>query len=309
MRSWLFLMASLLVGCVGPSDTPSKVHDLRVLGVRLEPPEIMGPSCDGGIQANFALFPAPVTLTALIADPAGKGRALTYELRACASTDDGTCSRPGESTRLAFGTDAHDGELVLTTRPALTQVGDGGFLIQSVLAEDPFKGLGGVRMPLVLHVYAGTEEVFAQKLMVFSCKLFPGQIANENPVLPGITLPDGSAWLEGTPPTFTGPGAVALKTPDLAPYEVPYLVPSIQLLPVHLQESWRLAWYADHGAFSPESTGGVNGGGAVSANVTAWTPSSSDAAGSVRYWFVVRDGRGGMSWLARSAHFAPASKP
>jgi len=53
------------------------------------------------------------------------------------------------------------------------------------------------------------------------------------------------------------------------------------------------------------TTGGVDLGGQVSKHLTQWTPPSGAAEQEVHFWFVVRDGRGGLSWIRRTLHYLP----
>jgi len=310
MRAWILLAVAAL-GCVGPEDTPSNVHDLRVLGIQTDPPERMAPACsfDPSNPDGFLGLVAPVQVISLIADPAGGGRQISYALWGCADPADRDCSQEADRVLLSQGA-AQDGELVVTAAPLLAQLPDGTFLIQRVLEKDPYTGLGGLRVPLVLHLQAGTEEVWAQKLMVYSCKYFPDQEQNVLPVLPGVTL-GGGPLDAGVPPDLSGPGPFAFAPVDFRALEEPYVVPgfpeppSTTPVPIHLVESWKISWYADYGAFSPGTTGGADLTGGEGRHNTEWRPPFPGEARDVRFWFVVRDGRGGLSWLTRQARYLP----
>ncbi|HYX90905.1 MAG TPA: hypothetical protein VE782_05050, partial [Myxococcaceae bacterium] len=84
-----------------------------------------------------------------------------------------------------------------------------------------------------------------------------------------------------------------------------YVVPNFQLQPVDLVESWKIAWYADYGRFTPQETGGTDFGGTSSRHYVEWSPPEAAVERDVRFWMVVRDGRGGSSWLIRTAHYRP----
>lgn len=323
------LAACAALGCVGPEDVPSNVFDLRVLGVQLSPPEIMAPACirdvsDPQAQAALAAYAQPVVYTALLQDPAGGGRPIEYKLWACASTRDRDCSDKGE--RFLLAPDPQDpsdprtagpGELTVSIQPALLGVdlGTGDFsnsLLLNVLENDPYKGLGGIRVPTVLNVEAGEEEIFAQKLMVYSCNFFPERpgydgptmTPNENPVLPGVLLGD-DPWEEGEVPLLEGDGPFVMVPQDFADRQEHYVVPSFELQPVALVERWKIAWHADLGRFSPNETGGASYGGEDVRHRVEWLPPPDAREQDVNFWFVVRDGRGGVSWLKRTAHYKP----
>jgi hypothetical protein len=251
-------------------------------------------------------FLAPVKMTWLILDPgADGGRPIEYEVIACANPTDLTCSNAGDFKSLAKG--VHDGgELSLTFRPGLTLLDDGPLLAE-VVSQDTFRGLGGIRMPIVLHLKAGAEEIYAKKLMVFSCQFFPEMKQNVSPVLPGVTL-DGVEWGQSDRPVRSRPtdGGVVVKPLFFDDLQEPYVVPSFQLRPLKLVEAWKISYYADVGRFSPGDTGGVGFDGELGRHVTEWTPTSADQTErDVNFWFVVRDGRGGQTWLTRTLHYQP----
>jgi hypothetical protein len=303
------IAGSLLVlsmGCVGPADVPSNVRDLRVLGVQLEPPELMAETCTSDLDAFTTVAGASVVYTALIADPAGDGRAIEAELRVCASTDDRTCETPGERYVLQPlpPLDEVTGELS-TTLPALgeTELPDGPLLLK-VRERDPYGGLGGLRVPLVLHLRAGEEEIYAQKLMLYSCYFTPEQTQNVNPELPGVRV-SGAAWGPADVPILEGPGPFPMDPEPFDGRQERYFVPSFQLETLEMKESWKIAWHADYGQFSPQETGGTDLGGVEARHHVEWSPPEDAIERDVRFWMVVRDGRGGSSWLARTAHYRP----
>jgi hypothetical protein len=205
---------------------------------------------------------------------------------------------------LAQGSTA-ESELSLSLRPGDTQAEDGTPLLVRVQEKDPYQGLGGLRMPLVLHVQAGDEEVYAQKLMVFWCPVVEGMAANVNPVLPGLKL-DDAPWAEEAVPELRGPGPFVLTTEDVTALEEHYVVPGLRAQGVSLKEAWKVSWHASSGEFSIQVTGGADFGGQVGRHRTEWKPpEGSDSAQDVTFWAVVRDGRGGESWLRRRARWVP----
>lgn len=301
------LALSLCAACVGPEDTPSNVKDLRVLGIRMDPPELFADACPTGpsdIAVLGATLARPVRFTALIPDPAGDGRELDYTLWACASQSDDTCRQ--ERVELARGV-TRGGELVINLfpGPGAAQLPDRTFLAQRVLELDTYRGLGGLRMPLVLWVRGSNgEQIYAQKLLVYGCPFFPEMKANVQPELPGVLL-QGEPWEAGVPRTLSGPGPFRVEAPDLSALQEPYIVPSFELSPVSLQEAWKLAWHASLGSFSPNQTGGADFGGGEGRHRTEWRPPREAQAQEVRFWVVARDGRGGLSWVTRTVNYTP----
>jgi hypothetical protein len=290
------------VACVDPEDQPSKVHVFRVLGISTEKPELYASSCEQTPEA-FDQLAEEITYRALLVDPAGEGRSIRYELWACADTDDTTCSDAASRAKLAEGTTTA-GELVLPIRPGAVRVGEDRLLLERVLEEDPYKGLGGIRMPLVLHVTAGDEEVYAQKLMVFWCPLVEGMKENVQPVLPGLRV-DDAPWEEGTPLELSGPGPFLMTSEDVSALEETYVVPGLRLNAITLKEAWEISWHTTLGEFSPQVTGGSDFGGQQGRHRTEWEPAEGATAQDVTFWAVVRDGRGGSSWLMRRARWSP----
>jgi hypothetical protein len=308
--AWLVLVA----GCVGPTDDPSDVHDLRVLGVDLEPPEIMAPTCStSDPTVLLGAASAPITYNALIADPDGGGRTIDYELYACADPADLTCSNAWETIRLEVGTTAaaNGVETVLTLGLSpgpgslflpSTDGGNPTPLLAQVIADDPYHGLGGVNLPLVLHLRAGTEEIWAQKLMVYSCPYFPDMKPQTTPQIPGLQA-NGVEWPDGV--TGVTDAGLQITIDDVSKLEATYGVPSFNLQEVYLTESWVIDYYTTLGTFSPTETGGTDLGGQTSSHVSDWKLPSQASERDVTFWFVVRNGRGGESWTQRDLHYSP----
>lgn len=298
--AWVLLAA--LAACVGPTDDPSQVVDLRVLGVRFEPPEVMAPKCDLEDPSVFLAFAKRLAITWLIEDPKGAGRSIDYEVRACANTSDLQCDDDGDFAVLAKGRTTA-GELTLEQSPGLAMLADKPLLLE-VFEQDQFKALGGLRMPIVIHLKAGDDELFAQKLMVFSCQFFPVQKPNVTPELPGMNL-DATPWAADDVRELVGKGPFKLEPPDLTALQEAYVVPSFTLEQVDLVEAWKISWHATAGKMSPTETGGVDLGGQESRHKVEWKPKTDDVEQDVDFTFVVRDGRGGQSWLRRKAHWKP----
>jgi hypothetical protein len=292
----------LCAACVGPEDNPSTVKDLRVLGIRMDPPEIFADTCSLDISSAIT-FSQPVRLTALIADPQGQGRELDYTLWACAEQGDVTCRE--DRVELMRGV-ASPGELQVQLQPGpgVARLPDGTFLAQRVVEEDTYRGLGGVRMPLVMWVRGGEEQLYSQKLMVYGCRYFPEMQANVQPELPGLLLA-GEPWEEGVPRELSGPGPFRIEPLDFTERQEAYVVPSFELKPVNLQEQWQLAWFTTLGRVTPNETGGADFSGAVERHRVEWQPARNAQAQEVRFWVTVRDGRGGLSWVQRTVKYTP----
>jgi hypothetical protein len=299
--------AAGLLACSLPYEDPSLVVDLRVLGIQMEPPELMAPACPTEVgtipQELFLAFARPVTMTALLVDPQGAGRDIAWELFACSTVGDRTCERDTETVHVASGR-TPAGVLSFTFRPGTLLLEDGTPLLLKVLERDDFRGLGGLRLPLVLHVGAEGEEVFAQKLMIFSCPYFPDMRPNVTPALPGLVMQE-AGWPEDPPLQLSGRGPFRVHPEDFDALEEAYVVPSFDLSRVNLEESWKLSWYTDYGTFSSNQTGGTDLAGREGRHNVEWRLPEGARERDVTYWVVVRDGRGGLSWTIRKAHWAP----
>ncbi len=331
--AFVIAVGALAGSCVQPTDDSSQVIDLRVLGVQFEPPELMAGDCrallalaqgDGGVPdiAPLLIYARPITMKWLILDPKGAGRDIQYEIRACANQTDYKCENEGDHLSLASGT-TKAGELTKVLSPGFSFVdvpADGGTgtpLIAEVAAQDQFRGFGGFRMPIVIHLKAGAEEIYAQKLMVFSCRAFPSMKPNVNPVLPGVRWSDsvvrgalgdaGVVWADTDLPQFQGKdGGVRFEAIDFADRQEEYTVPTFKLEPLNLVESWQISWHADLGRTTPNETGGVDLGGEEGRHFVGWNPLiAENTERDVNFWLVVRDGRGGQSWISRKAHWKP----
>lgn len=308
MRASLIIAAAVLIaGCAGPEDNPTQVKDLRVLDIQMEAPELMAKSCslDPSNVEAILTYSQQVKFTALIADPDGNGREIKYDVRACAWPGDRQCSSETDSVAVKSGTTTA-GELTFDFQPGtlLLPKRDNEPLLQEVATQDTYRGLGGIRMPIVLHLKAGDEEIYASKLMIFSCQLFPDQKANVTPVLPGLRLED-EPWSDAAPRELKGPGPFKIVPEDFTALQETYVVPSFELKPVHLEESWKIAWHTTMGRMSASETGGTDVDGTANRHNVEWVPTSAATAGEVTFYVVVRDGRGGTSWLIRKVQYTP----
>ncbi|MBE2253131.1 MAG: hypothetical protein IAE78_26600 [Myxococcus sp.] len=332
MRRSVLSLVLALAACNQPLPSPTGIVDLRVIAASFEPPEVLISPCDprllvslgaGGSASQLppallaqllAIGQRPLTYRALVVDPQGNGRPLSYRLRACANTGDRECDNTDDFVELRSGSlPAGEWEFPLDgTAPERPLLGtallpDGQPLLLEALTQDSSRGLGGIRIPVMLEVKASDtdEHIFAQKLMVVQCQFFPTMRQNVTPVLPGMLL-RGEPWPEELVPEFKGSAEVAMEPADFAELEEPYTVPSLQLTPVNLVESWKIAWYATLGRMSSFETGGTNFDGKTERQRSRWQPDTTvKEPREVTFYFVVRDGRGGQSWLTRRAKWTP----
>jgi hypothetical protein len=315
--------------CVTGQDDPTQVKDLRVLGMRMEPPEVLMKGCNAGLLlgslasaadgGSISLPPqfatllglyasTPIQFTALIADPAGNGREINYKLSGCANRGDRDCNNEGDFVVLSTGKTTA-GELKLNIAPGIQFLDDGLAtpLLLEVINQDTFKGLGGIRVPVVLELAAADtgETIYAQKLMVYTCQFFPTMKANVTPVLPGIQI-YGEDWPEGEVKELSGRDEFPLLPVDFSALEENYVVPSLELKPISLTEAWKVTWLTTHGTMSSYNTGGTDFVGVEGRHNSKWKPDpKATEPQDVELTFVVRDGRGGNSWTKRHIHWKP----
>jgi hypothetical protein len=322
---WLLIGAS--AGCTQVMDRPTQVKDLRVLGLSVNPPEVLMRSCtprvlqelfaagvnDAGVTIDPSVMlrlalEASVDLdfAALVADPRGAGRPLEYELRACVRPSDRTCAGADDSVSLWTGVTTA-GEVHLPLRLGAQRLPDGNALLLAALNADVYRGLGGIRVPVVLRLAAPDtgEVVYAQKLMVFQCQLFPAMKQNLPPVLPGM-LVEGTAWSGDETRALRGRGPFDVDPMAFDGREEAYVVPTFSFEPLALTEAWKISRFSTMGQMTPFETGGTDFAGKSEAHHSRWEPDVAlTDAQDVDFWFVVRDGRGGTSWLTRKAHWSP----
>jgi hypothetical protein len=399
--SFVLVTALATLWACGTEDTADRVHDLRMLAIRAEPPEQLialsfgpprggggldagaprdagapGPSDGGfaGFDAGPLAFPdggfdvcailgllsdggihlppgfdagdvsqldagcalpgdggglpfspfKPVTVTALIADPQGAGRPIHYKFEVCPHLDTNERCDPASAEYANFAegdltVTGVSNEISATFTPSLA-------LITQAIQQDAFKGFGGLPLPVVLTVTAGSEKVIGNKLVVFTAPFGTKPIVpNTNPEIEGV-LADDAGWTADAPPTFTpkeatstttgGGGAKLTGGIDVLPLfdagtQEKYFRYTFSGQEVDLQEAFRFNFFATAGTFNPFGTGGLNVRAITNGSTepppydTLWFADQGQATQDVTYWIVVRDGRGGENWIVRQAHFQP----
>jgi hypothetical protein len=298
----------LLVAAIGPGagacgggafESASEVTDLRILGLQAEPPEVVV-DIDLADPDVTQLDVPPVTLTALVVDPAAE-RTVTWSLVACAHQDDGFCLRDDTERILASG-EAPDPE-GLEALPITAVLDPDPVLLQASLDADELGGAAGIPIHIELRVAAGLESAHAHKRQAYVPRIPEDRQANRNPVMTSLRA-DGTA----TPrprcadpagiPLAVEAGAQVIFEPrsGAASYEQ-FVLPTLDGGQRSFIEVLDYAWYATGGHFSDGTTGGVDPLDPEIATSTTWTAPADP--GLVTLWVVQRDGRGGMSWLER----------
>ncbi len=289
-RGYLPGLLAALAACSPGFDDPSLVKDLRVLGIRAEPPEFLL------VDAPATAW--PVRLAVLIADPRGDGRTLRCEVRSCTLGDGRTCEGTRDITTLAAGPCA-DGETPFDLEVPHS-------FVEAAQAGDPTFGTpvhSGVAVWLEVVVRGGERPLYALKSVVFSPENPPGRTANQNPKVGQIRLNEMPQKTPGEVPYVPGV-SVQIEVVPADGAKEKYLLPS--LMPPggveDLEEFMTLSFYADAGSFE-DATRTDRPGNVFEETptreearlVTRWTP--PDEGGPVRFWFVLVDGRGGVDWV------------
>lgn len=305
-----------LSACTGPKDDPTNVHDLRILAMRSEPPEVtigacpqIDPNADqAAIQAalaqlagQFAATAPTYQLTALVADPQGAGRTLEYDWIACPDTPDGAdviCTDQ-PSYVVVGGTQAPAGTPSMTFAPTIDFV-SAAAQMYSALA------LFGIRFMVTLQVKTldGSEVITGGKRITLSCQLVPGQTTATNPAFTTISL-DGQTWDAGSDPTLAASQVHTVAPADPTPFEQQYVVPLYTGGSEQLTEAWMYTYMATAGGFDSLDRGGVALTGQTEPINDTWTAHSTDPEQDVTFYFILRNGRGGETWTTRQGHLSP----
>jgi hypothetical protein len=333
-----------LAGC-GSFETRSIVLDLRILSLVVTPPEVMIPLDAGTDLMN--LPQVDVEVCALIADPANS-RELEYRMIACWPNDETLrCDDPARAEVLLTGTpgspfarvpdpeEAGEPVRVCATLPSNTVV--------PLLVLDQIELLGsyedvaaqvlanGGNLDVQVEVAVrGVDQSqddlqYGSKRMRYAVPLCEGREANQNP---GITTLQATRVEDGDPvdepvdmpvgrcsdiasPLEVGPGT-EIEIEPLPPEgsRQMYCVPTYGGEERAFTENLVYTWYATHGAWEPEQTGGPRDpAGNEPPFESTWTaPRNPDVIGDgldVPVWVVQRDERGGQSWIETCVRVVP----
>ena len=293
----VLLGAAVAAGCDPGFETESIVKDTRVLAMRSEPAEVVVPDLNTVIDA--------VDLEVLWADPANPAER-PWTLKACAIK---TVFNAGQGEQNQIATRCEDDVLALPLGEGRALPGapirasfraDIG-LLQRAREADPLKGFDG-QVSIAIEVAIGEPtdplRVYAQKRVTYSLPIPAGKTANRNPALArieasGAELTDGAVF---------APGKKLKLDPKAADGAAEaYRVFTFTGATRDLTEALRYSFFATAGEFTREKTGGakrVQIGSQPAETDTEWT--TPKKPGPVQLWFVIRDERGGTSWLLRT---------
>ena len=328
----LATLSALTAGCSSFQDE-STIVDLRVLGIKADPPEIY---VDPSTLANQT-DPFKSTFTALVVDAKGNGRTISYDVLACPRDIDTVTAATGHNGVICQhnvpGQTPASLEVIPPDMPATTS--DPGpehdisfdFLVSPSLLSlafgaDPYAAMG-FQLPVVvqMELAAGSENLVTTKRLIFSQQLpdRPPQAPNQNPEVATVTTYEArDANLNAISPEplassaplavplggtvwFEPGGAVAeaystrTLTHDTPPQVVTTDVPA---------ETLRYAFFTSAGTFTPVETSTATPAifttpdrPHLESHYTA--PTSMPDNPLLTVWIVVRDERGGASWITR----------
>ena len=280
MRAAAVIAAIGLAACTPDFDASSAVTDLRVLAVQAEPPE-----------AQFDAAAAdPVDIRVLAVDPS-TSKPITLHAALCAPTDSRRCD---EGPAIDLGTQPLETTLLVPPEFVL--------LAQ---ANDDLKGLGGIRVQYSFSVDHGDSgvTVHGSKVLLYSPR---GGTPNQNPAIAKLQLSrEGAAWGEvaaGARLQLPANVEIGLR-PVLADGSREwYVTTDLRGNSVRLQEQPRYSFFVAPGGDVDRDTADEPLDGVAPPDGLSRITLHS-APGTL--WIVVRDGRGGESWVEVPLDLAP----
>ena len=259
IRNSLVMGLLLLGGCSG--DVLPKyalVSELRVLALKAVTPEISPGGTIGVVSA-------------LVLDPDGGGRTVTYSWVGCyegltASTSRFTCDDAADRVSLGTGTSSTGG---IVTVPATA--------LDGLSATRSYNGINYI---VAVTVTAGSESVMAFKRIVISSK----GIKNANPSITsltraGVALNNGDALGGETDLTLN------VAAGGYESYQYKDASGGLQTS----TEDLLITWFHTEGEMDVSRTFGGN-------QVNHWKPPGVKGRTNVTLAVVIHDGRGGIDW-------------
>src|SRR5260370_21135917 len=152
--------------CTTTLDSSDQVHDLRILAMRVDPPEVMVDG-GGGMLSSRIVSPA-IIVTALVAEPLGAGRLVHYLFSTCARVDQSDAVVDNSTHRCVVGQLGYrilaegdfapgvSGELQITFRPSSQ-------LLSEAQSLDTYHGFGGLPLPVQGELQTGGDSPYGFK--------------------------------------------------------------------------------------------------------------------------------------------------
>lgn len=318
-------LAWVTCACQRPMQPAQEVGELRVLGIRLDPPD--------------ARPGDEVTATALIVDEAGHD--WTASWYACAtpiSAADYFSATFDPAGSFCDDPDETYGELVGTGSSATFTVPE-SFLDDAagLLLAEGFESAGGeidqllavigwhMRLNLVVERADGSDDVRSFKRVVVSG--LGGQNSNPPPPAIHIRRDDDPAAADPidvkAPPPADGSCVVDVSPEQDFVQDVKYILTPVNVPDIYeeylqidflgeastvTEEHW-YSWFSTHRAFNQHVTKAGNPDNRFEVGNPVAGDIVEDEEGNAYFplWVVVRDGRGGTSWCTDLIPFVPVS--
>lgn len=305
--------------CTPDFDDIWLVKDLRILGIRADPPELLFRSVPTSVP--------PIELTVLAADPRDPHREVSWEVWACSAEAD-DCRSAKFSRRIAPPRRTKLDQIRYSFVPTRE-------IFEKALANDFFKGFGGLPISVEFRLDDGDFVVSGFKRVVYTFPLPYSPVPadkkpNENPQLETIKV-DGKkadpkkplSVKRSPPPPPDGKGDGKLGSEvELLPVPAKgakqsYVVvtmknpfdptqqslgnnqlPDIETSTEKLEEYLTFFFFTTGGKISHAKTGGKPNPFVENKKIDdpsiEWTPPQKP--GDHKLWIVINDGRGGVSW-------------
>lgn len=326
MRTSALISGFMLLGLgCGEFETRSIILDLRILAMRVEPPEVIIPlDFENPPDSPDDVEIPDIEVCALVADPADS-RSLEYVLGACAPNEDDRCS--GDPERLyapiaeATVPDPEEADTPVSMCGTLSPSVQFFSVIQESLENDALSGFGGLQVYIELITRPQgaplDDAQYGIKLLLLSPQIPPDRVANQNPGLDAltieleddeeITMPLGRCG--DVEPPVVSPGV----TINFVPVESPgaredYVVPTFEGGVRMFTENLSYSWYATAGDWQREISGGPKD---IAGNDppldSEWRAPEDIGTDSqdVPIWVVQRDERGGLTWYETCIRVQP----
>ncbi len=290
--------AAMLWGCPGDLEKQSEVVKLRVLAVQAEPAELIVDPAQ----------PLPrTTLTALAVEPSGAPIAMEYALCTvqetvpppdvdCPGTQGIPLPSAGPTSAVL---DLSDPRAIAL---ALQLAQDGGAADGGALPPEGFPVLVGFRATAPAHTLpdggppgadGGDVQVFLGLTTVTARG--SGAPPNENPGIAALWMGDAGIEIAADGSTSAPASTAQRLTPVPAPGSKEPADGGVEAL--------GYSFFATAGSISDLRSTDTTATGQPADTFVDWTTPGS--AQQARLWVVVRDGRGGVGWIARSVQVTP----
>jgi hypothetical protein len=279
MKCLLLLLPAL--ACTPNFQSQDQVVDLRILAVSAEPPEAQFDADGGSVD--------PVTITVLAVDGANRAAPATLTAALCQPTDSRLCD---QGLSVPVPQQRRDGGDEFSSTVAVPQP----VLAQAAAAND-LGGFNGIRVQYSFSVDDSDPHgpQAGDKIVIYSPR---GGAPNQNPRLTGLQLTRAGGLFriahDGDQIAFNAGEEIGVEPLLAADAREMYTTLDLRGNKVPLTEDPAYAFYTTPGAeFDNDTANEPVDGGSPPQGLTRFKPS----AGAGTFWVIVRDGRGGETWL------------